>query len=658
MTDPRLSEQILTDQLLTLRRTVKLSIPVNILLGLATTFVAWHSGAGTLGLAWFTVSTLINGLRIVLCQSPFPTFFEESSPAKRTRFRRLNTVEKHLQLHTILALASGAVWACIPVLCQGYTSPQTLFYLTVTCGITAGAVSHGFAYARVPISFITPPLLSVIFFLALHSDFDRLVLASTVSLYLLALIRGALHGEVWVRETSRLKHEATFLSESLEKAHKATTSFAQEMRHQAARDDLTGLLNRRGLTEALSSMSTIPPRGACLMLLDLDGFKFVNDAFGHKIGDQVLMEVGRRLQRALPKTFTIARLGGDEFTVYYKSEDHAEEPTTLAQHVISTIANPFENLEGCHLGISIGIYHARCFELEEALFCADSALYAAKHEGRNRFRIFDDALRRDVDMRRDIERDLGKALVSDVLEVWYQPIMASGGTALDCFEALVRWHHPRHGWVPPEMLIAVAASAGLSEHLLRFILRDIVSMLRTFKVLGLDSVRIAMNISPREMAQLPVDEIVLEKLAKMGLSPSLLEVEITEETAINFAAVSSKLSRLSKAGVKIVIDDFGVGYSSLGSLQLLRADRVKIDRSFISGIATSLENQALVQSVLSVSRSLNFEVVVEGVETQEDLAKLEELGCGTMQGYLFAKPMPLDDAIKWAQQAKRSIHDS
>jgi diguanylate cyclase (GGDEF)-like protein len=653
MTDQSLSDQILLDQLLALRRTVRLSIPVNILLGLASTLVAWQSGVGKVGLAWFSVSLLVNGLRIWLCQSQFSPQSQTRKTSIQARMRSLDSVTGHLRLHMILAIFSGIVWAFIPVLCDGYTSPQTLFYLTVVCGITAGAVSHGFAYARVPISFITPPLLSVIFFLVLYGDFDRLVLASTVSLYLAALIRGARHGEVWVRETSRLKHEATFLSRSLEKAHEETTSFAKEMRQQAARDALTGLLNRRGLTEALSSTTSMPGRGACLMLLDLDGFKFVNDAFGHKTGDLVLREVGSRLEQALPEGFTIARLGGDEFTIYYSPEEHSEEPAALAQRVISATARPFQNLDGCRVGVSIGIYHSNCFDLEEALFCADAALYAAKHEGRNRFRVFDDALRKNVDMRRDIERDLGKALTSDTLEVWYQPIMTNGGDTLDGFEALVRWQHPRHGWVPPEMLVSVAASAGLSELLLRFILRDIGGVLRTFQLIGLDGVHIAMNISPREMAQLSVDEIVLEKLAKMDLSPSLLEIEITEETAINFAAVSSKLSRLSKAGVKIAIDDFGVGYSSLGSLQVLRADRVKIDRSFVSGIAKSPENQALVQSVLSVSRSLNFNVVIEGVETEEDLLTLRELGCVTMQGYLFAKPMPSDKAIRWAQQARR-----
>ncbi|TWC77305.1 diguanylate cyclase (GGDEF)-like protein [Rhizobium sp. SJZ105] len=653
MKDQGLSEQILADQLLALRRTVALSIPVNILLGLASTLVAWHSGLWNLGLTWFAVSSVINGLRIWLCLTPVMTVSEARNHAGSVGFKLLDSVAGQLKSHTILALFSGIVWAFIPALCEGYTSSETLFYLTVVCGITAGAVSHGFAYARVPISFITPPLLSVIFFLILHYDFDRLVLASTVTLYLLALIRGSRHGEVWVRETSRLKNEATSLSRSLEKAHEETTSFAKEMRHQAVRDALTGLLNRRGLTEALSSMTGMQARGACLMLLDLDGFKFVNDAFGHKVGDQVLVEVGRRLENALPEGFTIARLGGDEFTVFYNREQHSEEPAALAQRVISATARPFQHLDGCRIGVSIGIYHSNYFDLEEALFCADAALYAAKHEGRNRLRLFDDALRRDVDMRRDIERDLGKGLASETLEVWYQPIMTDGGEALDGFEALVRWLHPKHGWVPPEMLISVAASAGLSEPLLRFILRDIGIMLRTFKLLELNDLHIAMNISPREMAQLPVDEIVLEKLKRMDLAPSLLEIEITEETAIDFAAVSSKLTRLSKSGIRIAIDDFGVGYSSLGSLQVLRADRVKIDRSFISGIAKSLENQALVQSILSVSRSLNFEVVVEGVETQEDLVKLKEIGCVTMQGYLFAKPMPLDAAIKWAQQAAR-----
>lgn len=616
-----------------------LSIPVNMLLGFASALVAWNSGNTIAGLIWFSASSVVNVLRILLCRLPVQqTAAEDGGKAW--------SVDQHLARHWILALLSGAVWAFIPVLCAGYTSPQTLFYLTVVCGITAGAVTHGFAYSRIPIAFISLPLLSVAGCLLNAGGFDRNCLAATVLLYLLALTRGARESEVLVSDASRLKNQATAMSRSLEIAHGQATGIAEEMRHRASHDALTGLFNRSGFLDAARQHAHDSASGLCLMLLDLDGFKSINDAFGHRAGDNVLAEIATRLRQHVPDAFIVARLGGDEFAVLF-SAAAISEAETLAASLIAATAVPFSALDTGRVGVSIGICQSFDTDIDEMLVCADTALYAAKSGGRNRYRVFDDELRARLEMRRDVERDLSKALDDDALEVWYQPILGQGGRSLISFEALVRWNHPKLGWIPPQDLIAVASLAGLSEPLIRFILNDVCKMMQTLQAMGLRTVRVAMNVSPREMSQIAIDELILAKLKKHDLSPQMLEIEITEETAMDIRAVQGRLSALSEAGVQIAIDDFGVGYSSLGALRQLRVNRVKIDRCFVSGISESDENQALVQAILNLGRSFKFEVVAEGVETAEDLRKLKELGCPAMQGYYIGRPKPQHEAIDW-----------
>lgn len=647
-----LSGAILADQLLAVRETVLISIPVNILLGIAVMLVAWHSDQGSTALIWFSFSSIINVFRILLCRSSLPTHDIQKMASQAT----VRTVRSHLSMHWMLSLASGIVWAFIPGLCNGYQSPETLFYLTVVCGITAGAVTHGFAYARIPICFISPPLLSVIACLLHVGGFDRNCLAATVVLYLVALIRGTWVGEDQVKNESRLKHEATALSRSLESANLQVRNYADQMQTRAVHDDLTGLLNRRGFLEGLVAIlgSRSSADSVCAMLLlDVDGFKPVNDTLGHNVGDQVLVEVARRLERISPPEAVLCRLGGDEFAIFlygiptYLGED-------LAGTAIAAIAKPFERFGSVHIGCSVGIYSGAQIDTSEMLLCADAALYSAKSGGRNRWCLYDEDLRLAVETRRDVERDLPEAIENRDIVIWYQPIMSDYGSAFDSVEALVRWHHPKHGWIAPPTIIQSAATIGLAKELFLVLLANVIDTIMVLEANGFGHTRVAMNISPREMVHIAIDDLILDDLQRVGLSASRLELEITEDTAINLAAIKTKLRRLSKAGVTIAIDDFGTGYSSLGSLQQLRADRVKIDMAFVSGIATSDVNSSLVEAILRISTSFGFEVVAEGVETQGDFDRLKDLGCSHVQGYLFAKPMTRSDLLVWAASIRSS----
>ncbi len=405
------------------------------------------------------------------------------------------------------------------------------------------------------------------------------------------------------------------------------------MADRATCDGLTGLLNRAGFAERAEEVSA-----PCLMLLDLDGFKSVNDIYGHKMGDQVLAEVGRRLRAQVPADGHVGRLGGDEFAVLYDPEATGVPFRDLAAAVVAAVAVPFDRFDAGRLGISIGIHLGSAESLTERLVRADEALYAAKSAGRNRYHLFDEVLRDRLDMRRDAERDLPEALASGAIEVWFQPIFAVEGSRLAGLEALVRWRHPRHGWVPPPEVIAAASMTGLSEPLLRFILNAVCRMQLALRERGHEDVRIAMNINPRELAQAPLDEMIVETLASFGLPATGLEIELTEDTALDVSAVHEKLAVLSRAEVSIAIDDFGVGYSSLSRLRQLRVNRVKIDRSLVTGLSEADDKRGLVQAVIDLGRALSLEVVAEGVETETDLSALQAMGCPFAQGYHLGRP--------------------
>jgi diguanylate cyclase (GGDEF)-like protein len=647
-----LQNLILADQLAAVRRSMSRSIPVSVVLALISLLVAIHYGHAFAGTLWFAVTCIVNVARMILCRFPIrATGDQPGEPANLDP----PSVARHLHLHSVMAAISGCVWMFVAVLCDGYTAPQTVFYLTVLCGMTAGAITAGFAYARMPICYIVPVLLSVAACLVYAGGFDRICLAAITMIYLVALTRGALESEGLFRQSSRLKHEAHAMARSLEAARDHANEAATEMGHRAAHDALTGLLNRNGFMQEVASLPSLNKPEFTLMLLDLDGFKSINDAFGHKSGDRVLVEVGRRLRESLGSAPLVARWGGDEFALLYETALSADDPATVATKLIAAISIPFASFDAGRIGVSIGICVSRECDVDEMLVRADAALYKAKSEGRNRHYLFDDDLRKHLEMRRDIERDLAKALANDQLEVWFQPILGDGGRRLTDLEALIRWRHPRHGWIPPTDLVAVASLSGLAELLFRYILRDVCTMMQMLRAMNLDYIRVAMNMSPREMSQLPVDDLIISKLRKLDLPASMLEIEITEDTAKDIRSVQSKLAALTREGVRIAIDDFGVGYSSMSSLRQLRVSRIKIDRSFVHGIAESADDRKVVQSMLNLGKSLDIEVVAEGVETETDLRVLRRLGCATMQGYYFAKPMPQHEALEWANRSSSVI---
>jgi diguanylate cyclase (GGDEF)-like protein len=634
------------DQLVALRRSCRFAVPVNIIIGLIVVLVAVHHGKGSIGFDWLLATVLINLIR--LCQSWLP--LPDGADAATSDARH---VERNLRLFCVTAFISGCIWAFTPVLCEYTEGPETLFYLTVICGITAGAITHGAPYALMPACFITPPLTSIFCCLIYTGGFDRDALAATVVIYTFSLIRFAWQTELAFQETSRLKNAAVTLAQSLQEANSHAIAAANQMAHRATHDGLTGLLNRSGFMQAVEAeLQRLQHENTafCLMLLDLDGFKSVNDVYGHHAGDRVLVEVARRLWEALGEAFIVSRLGGDEFAIFYDPAKVDGFPAELATRLVTAIEVPYASFDVGRLGACVGVHCGRGRNVTELLTYADEALYVAKTTGRNRYYIFDEMLHERLEMRRDVERDLQRALAENDLEIWFQPVFRRDGIQLVSFEALLRWRHPRHGMIPPEEVIMVAAMAGHAELLLRYLCRQACSMIVELRQLGFEDIQVAMNISPREISRLPIDEIVLSGLQEFGLLASMLEIEITEESAMDIRSAQDKLIRLAQAGVKITIDDFGVGYSSLATLRQSYIGKIKIDRSFVRGITESPENQILVQAILNLGRSLHVQVVAEGVESAEDLDWLGDAGADLLQGYYLRSPSSRKAVLDWLQQ--------
>jgi diguanylate cyclase (GGDEF)-like protein len=639
---------ILRDQLAAVRRASITALQVHLLLGLITVTVAIQAGNRDEGVAWFAICVVTGVMRVI------PNFLPLTTISDRYGAGDLGTEQGHLRLISMTALASGIVWSLVPLLCAGYTSPNSVFYLTVVSGIAAGGVANSTACARVAICFMLPPLLSIAFCLIFYSgNFDRYCLAAVSCLYIAELIQISRRSEAVFRESSRMKNAATTLAQSLTEANAQAIEVADQMSFRACHDDLTDLLNRSGFMQEVNPRLGEVSSPLCLMVLDLDGFKSVNDLFGHKAGDEVLIEVARRLREALPDQCVVARIGGDEFAIFYALDATAEPAAALAARLINIMDVPFTNFDAGRIGASIGIYVAaqatQVAMIAEMLAYADEALYAAKNAGRNRYFLFDDSLRIRREMRRAVERDLRQALSDRALQVWYQPVFGQDGKELVSLEALLRWEHPNFGWIPPEELLAIASITGLSELLIEFILAEVCVMMQNLISLRLDHIWVAMNLSPREVSRIGIDELVLAKLRALALSPAMLEIEITEETAMNTRAVQDKLNRLSEAGIRIAVDDFGVGYSSLASLRNLQVNRIKIDRCFVTGISASGSDQILVQAILNLGQSLGIEVVAEGIETAADLHLLQTLGCERMQGYYLKSPASKAQTLDWLQ---------
>jgi diguanylate cyclase (GGDEF)-like protein len=426
-----------------------------------------------------------------------------------------------------------------------------------------------------------------------------------------------------------------------------------QIAHMAHHDALTDLPNRVLFRERLVKALESVDRGKLAVLcIDLDRFKAVNDMLGHPIGDALLRVVGDRLQASARPTDLVARLGGDEFAIVQTGTEQPFGATALATRLIAEIAKPF-GLDGHHvlIGASVGISIAPNdgSDPDKLLKNADLALYRAKSDGRDSYRFFEPDMDAKMQLRRKMEIDLRRALTLGEFEVYYQPLITLKTERISGFEALLRWHHPERGMVPPLEFIPVAEEIGLIGQIGAWVLKRACLEAATWP----DGIHIAVNLSPAQFKQRAVVLDVVAALGASGLPAHRLELEITESVLMqDTESTIGILDELRNLGVGISMDDFGTGYSSLAYLQKFPFDKIKIDRSFVNDLSKRPQSIAIVRAVAAMSSSLGMKTTAEGVETEEQLQTLKEEGCTEVQGYLFSKPVPAAQAAELLQGLK------
>lgn len=415
--------------------------------------------------------------------------------------------------------------------------------------------------------------------------------------------------------------------------------------HLARHDALTGLPNRRAFRDDIAAalQRTSPGQDIAVLYLDLDRFKAVNDTLGHLAGDMLLCLVASRLRDIAPNVDTIARLGGDEFAIAQSGVEQPCSAELLASRIIEQLGRPFDiNGRQVVIGVSVGITIAACDDADpnQLLRRADMALYAGKNEGRGTFRFFSATMEHSVQARLGLEMDLRHALREGGLELYYQPQISVADGHVTGFEALLRWHHPTRGLVMPGDFIQCAEETGLIVPLGTWVLRTALSEAAHWP----HDVRVAVNLSPFQLARDDLVAIVTDALLASGQPGARLELEITENALLErFAGAKDKLQELRAMGVRIAMDDFGTGYASLGHLRHFPFDRLKIDQSFVAGMTESAEGAAIIRTILQLAANLGIATTAEGVETPAQLELLAAGGCHEAQGFLFSPARPAAD---------------
>jgi len=414
----------------------------------------------------------------------------------------------------------------------------------------------------------------------------------------------------------------------------------------AYHDSLTGLGNRmlfkEQLDEALRDVS-VTQHPLAVLFVDLDGFKVVNDTLGHSMGDLLLKSIATKLRDLLPSTDRIARLGGDEFAILQLSSSQPASSISLAEQIIEAAGHPHdieghEVTVGASVGIAIG--HAGDINTESLLKSADLAMYNAKSDGRGTYRLFDPEMDAIVQSRRLLERDMRTSLVQGGFTLFYQPLVNLQTGKVTAFEALMRWDHPERGRVSPADFIPVAEEMGLIVQLGEWALRQACMEAVNWP----DDIRVSVNLSALQFAKGNLVSTVVNALASSGLPATRLELEITESVLLEKSERNiAILNQLRELGVRISMDDFGTGYSSIGYLRSFPFDKIKIDQTFVRDLLVDEGSLAIVRAIASLGISFGMTTTAEGVETEEQMRRLNLEGCVEVQGYLYSKPVPAGD---------------
>jgi len=474
---------------------------------------------------------------------------------------------------------------------------------------------------------------------------------------------GHWQGEIWDRRKSgeiypkwlgisavrdrqeRLTHYVAVFSDISER------KAAQErIEHLARHDPLTGLPNRSTLADRVEQAITHAQRAQsriALLFLDLDRFKTINDSLGHPVGDELLRELGRRLQAAVRESDTVSRLGGDEFVILASDLNDPKTAAAIAEKILDAVRQPFA-LSGHSLltstSIGIALYPDDGSDFDSLLKNADVAMYHAKDAGRNAFHFFSVGMNQHAHERLQIQNLLQQAIRNRQLVLHYQPQVALDTGRIIGAEALLRWNNPELGLVPPDRFIPIAEETGAIVAIGDWVLHEACRQARSWRDTGLGAIPVAVNISALQLRHGDFAGRVLRILEETGHDPTLLELEFTESVLIeDMERTLGEVRRLKAIGISIAIDDFGTGYSSLSYLKRLDVDRLKIDRSFIRDLADDADDAAIVRAVTQMARSLRLKILAEGAETVEQTRFLLAEGCREAQGFIYSRALPAED---------------
>lgn len=490
---------------------------------------------------------------------------------------------------------------------------------------------------------------------------------------------GNWHGEIWDRHKSGALYAKWMTINTLKKDDGSTNGYValfsditekklseELIWKQANFDILTGLPNRRMFRDRLEQEIKKEHRAGlslALLLIDLDHFKEINDTLGHNVGDDLLVEAGRRISDRLRESDTVARLGGDEFSVILTQISNSKHVSGIVQAIIDRLAEPFilgEEIVYISASIGITLCPADATSVEQLLKNADQAMYVAKGQGRNRFSYFTDSLQEAAQHRLHLISDLHAAVAARQFRVFFQPIVHLATGRIHKAEALIRWQHPGRGLVSPAEFIPLAEETGLIIELGDWVFRESVRWVKRWAGLFPEGLQVSVNMSPVQFRKEGNKYVAawLDYLAEIELPGESVVIEITEGLLMNSELqIVEKLLKFRDAGIQVALDDFGTGYSSLSYLKKFDIDFLKIDQAFVRNLATDKNDKVLCEAIIVMAHKLGLKVIAEGVETEEQRNLLAAAGCDYAQGYLFSKPVPPEQFEQFEQLLDKALAD-
>ncbi|HMW04720.1 MAG TPA: EAL domain-containing protein [Leptospiraceae bacterium] len=448
-------------------------------------------------------------------------------------------------------------------------------------------------------------------------------------------------------------------SQELMEKNKSLLNYIEKLNFIAYHDTLTHLYNRAylidKLEEKIKAFHKNPDKTFALLFLEVDRFKIINDAFGHSMGDKLLIKIASRINQFSSENITIARLGGDEFVLLIENYKSEEETLIFANQIISILSPAFKiDYHEVFVTVSIGIAFSNLSYESPAdiLRDADTAMFYAKKMGRGRVQIFQGSMHNSAAFLIELESNLRQAIDKNEFILYYQPILNASGTQVNGLEALIRWNHPSKGFISPVEFIPIAEETGMINAIGEWVIRNAVSKCKSLQSLHY-GIYISVNLSFVQFKEKNITEIISKILKEEDLDPKLFYIELTESSIMeNVFEGIEILNDLRNIGVKLSLDDFGTGYSSLSYLKKFPIHNLKIDQSFVRDIEKGMQDQEIVKAIISVAHSLGLSVTAEGIENRNQLTFLQSCGCDRLQGYFFSKPFPPEEIEEFFNKIK------